>query len=100
MTLFDLHHFVDGIPDLSLQKEYSINQFNFHEDLSIKSVFRQQNVKAERYKLDIYRLDFYLNILYSFILSNYKEDEILISLCSDHGQRFYQIMKIFYQKKK
>ena len=29
MTLFDFHHFVDGIPDLSLQKEYSISQFNF-----------------------------------------------------------------------
>ena len=63
MTLFDLHHFVDGLPDISLQKEYSIEQFNFHEDLSKKSIFRQQNAtKAERYKLDIYRLDFYLNL--------------------------------------
>ena len=102
MTLFDLHHFVDGLPDISLQKEYSIEQFNFHEDLSKKSIFRQQNAtKAERYKLDIYRLDFYLNLLYSYILKNYKEDEILIFLYVQiMGSVFYQIMKIFYQKKK
>ena len=56
-------------------------------------------LKVERYKLDIFRLDFYLNILYSFILSNYREEEILISLCSDHGQRFFQITTIYYQKK-
>ena len=89
MTLFDLHHSLDGAPDTSLQTKFNIENFNFSEDTSKKSLFRGKDVnKTERYELEVNRIDFYLSFLYEYFSRNYSEDEIVISLCSDHGQRF------------
>jgi hypothetical protein len=89
MTLFDLHHFLGGAPDTSSQTLYSLDNFDFSEDKSKKSIFRGKDAnKNRRYELEIKRIDFYLGILYDFITQNYEENEVVVSLCSDHGQRF------------
>ena len=89
MTLFDLHHPLDGAPDISLQTKFNIENFDFLEDTSKKSLFRGKDKnKTERYELEVNRIDFYLGFLYEYLSHKYEEDEIVISLCSDHGQRF------------
>lgn len=45
--------------------------------------------KKERYKIQLKRIDTYLNLLFNYIEENFSNDEIIISLISDHGQGYF-----------
>ncbi|HDK7155682.1 TPA: sulfatase-like hydrolase/transferase [Clostridium botulinum] len=88
LSFFDLHEHTNLIPDISSQINNSTQAHNYEEDTA-KSVYKTiDDNKTERYINEVKRLDFYLKIIYDFINENYKDDEILIVLFSDHGQSY------------
>lgn len=88
LSFFDLHEHINLLPDISSQISNSIQAHDYYEEPT-KSVYKPiDNNKTERYINEIKRLDYYLKIIYDFINENYKDNEILIALCSDHGQSY------------
>jgi len=88
LSFMDLHHDLYGIPDTSKQVNMPLHIYDFASQKK-KSPFASFDEKfIERYALEITRIDMYLGILYNFIKSNYNDDEIVVSICSDHGRGF------------
>lgn len=93
LSLLDVHHILKVIPDVSNQIANSIGSHCvtpwYDPDNKKKSVFTSQdNNLTEIYANEIKRLDFYLNIIYQYIEENFKRDEVLVTLVSDHGHAF------------
>jgi len=88
LTLFDAHHLLSGVPDISIQSkmDISLHDYSFSSEKSIHACYEPR--KIELYKLDLERIDLYLGILFNHIKDNYKDDDVLVSLCSDHGRGF------------
>ena len=85
----DLHDIVDEFQTgLSTQIATSISG-NVLEHKKTKTVVKAMNSSTiERYGLEIKRIDTYLGLLFDYIEKNYNDDEIVVSLFSDHGQSF------------
>jgi hypothetical protein len=93
LTLMEVHHLLQVIPDISNQSTNSIGAHcvtPWHDpDEKRKGVFTAKDDNlSEIYVNEIKRLDYYLKIVYDFIEENYKNDEVLVTLISDHGQAF------------
>ena len=87
ITLFDLHHFLNGSPSIMSQSKLDLDYLNLVKDK--KSIHQEYNeIKIEILKNEIKRLDFHLSTIYNYINKNYDTDEILISLFSDHGHSY------------
>lgn len=92
LTVEDLHTVADGLTrgalaDINIENYVTETVSNDSEI----SVFRSYNrKKIEEYKSMIKKVDFYLGILFDYVKRNYKEDEYIIMLNSDHGQRFIE----------
>lgn len=54
---------------------------------SVLSNYDEQ--KIIRYKEELKRIDLHLSLLLNYIKGNYKEDEVLIIIHSDHGQGYF-----------
>ena len=88
LTLFETHHFLHGLPDISIQTSSDISQHNYSFDKS-KSVHASRDVnKTKLYIKELKRIDFYLKILFDYIKDNYEDDDVVISICSDHGKGY------------
>lgn len=89
LSFFELHNVDENLtPKISSQIANSIEARIIEKDGN-KSVSKDYDEKKiERYITEIKRLDYYLDIIYKFIEDNYSNDEILISLFSDHGQSY------------
>ena len=88
LTLFETHHFMHGIPDISNQVATELDLHNYG-DCNIKSPFLSASKnRTERYILELKRVDFYLKLLFDYIGDNYNDEEVVVSLCSDHGKSF------------
>jgi hypothetical protein len=88
LTLFETHHSLHGLPDISIQANSDIFKHNYSSDKS-KSVHSSYDEnKTKLYIAELKRIDFYLKILYDFVKDNYDEDEVVISICSDHGKGY------------
>ncbi len=88
LSFMDLHHDLYGMPDTSTQVNMPLSIYDFTSP-KVKNPFISFDEKAiERYSLEITRLDMYLGILYDFIKSNYTDNEVVVSICSDHGRGF------------
>ncbi|MFW5795045.1 MAG: sulfatase-like hydrolase/transferase [Bacillota bacterium] len=89
LSIFDLHHFINGIPDISNQIKNSLEAHDYNLDGSKKSPFHDYDEnKIERYINEIRRIDFYLKLIFDYIKDNYADNKFLISLFSDHGKGF------------
>lgn len=102
MTIEDLHSVADGIARGALQdiNVKKIVNDDVKNDSEI-SVFRSYNQrKIEEYMSAIKRIDFYLGFLFDYIKKNYKEDEFLITLNSDHGQKFIEKDEYMFARKR
>jgi hypothetical protein len=88
VTLFDTHHFLDGLPNISIQSEMdiSLHDYNYSSKKSVHENYDPSRKKI--YELELKRIDSYLKILFDYIKDNYDEDDILVSICSDHGKGF------------
>ncbi|QZY54326.1 sulfatase-like hydrolase/transferase [Crassaminicella profunda] len=89
MSLFELHKVGDNIlPKISSQLRNNLITLTTEKD-DKKSVNKEYDTKKiEKYITEINRLDYYLKILYDYIGSKYSDDEILITIVSDHGQSY------------
>lgn len=102
VTIEDLHSVADGIAkgilqDVNVEKFVNSNV----KDNSDISVFRSYNEKKiEEYKSAIKRVDFYLGILFDYLDKNYNDNEIVITLNSDHGQKFIEEDDYMFTKKR
>ena len=89
MTIGDLHDIADGL-DLSLavQNNCTIDERAYEEKgkTSVKQNYSKN--KTEVYKKTITYLDMLFGLLFTYIQNNFNDDEILISLFSDHGQGY------------
>lgn len=92
MTIEDLHGVADGLSRGILQDlstEHLVNETVEHD--SEISVFRGYNQKKiEEYKATIKKADFYLGLVFDYIKKNYSSEEYVVTLNSDHGQKFIE----------
>jgi len=94
LTLFDTHHHLDGIPNISIQSEMdiSLHDYNYSSEMNTKerkSVHQCYEPKRKKlYELELKRIDTYLKILFDYLKDNYNDKDILVSICSDHGKGF------------
>jgi arylsulfatase A-like enzyme len=88
LTLFDTHHFLDGLPNISIQSEMdlSLHDYNYSAKKSVHADF--DSTRKKIYELELKRIDIYLKLLFDFINDNYHMDDVLVSICSDHGKGF------------
>ncbi len=86
----NLHEVADGIEQkASIQKELSLEARVNSDAKDPTSVKQQYNTgKIERYKEQIKYIDRDLSLLYSYIKDNFKEEDIIVTLFSDHGQGY------------
>ncbi|MEF9951710.1 MAG: sulfatase-like hydrolase/transferase [Clostridium sp.] len=86
----DLHDISDGFElSLSSQTKLHINSRVIKEEEGCTSVRRTYDCNKEvLYENQIKKVDMYLGFLFDFIEGNYNEDEVVISLISDHGQGY------------
>ena len=90
LSIGDLHDVADefALP-ISVQTEMPVEQLGFDDSgygTSVKQGYSTN--KKKQYEKMLKHVDDYLGLLYEFILDNYSDDEIVISLFSDHGQGF------------
>lgn len=98
INLAELHDISDNykLPAM-IQKNIALENRDNIESLITTSAKQNYDLnKSERYKKQLYYIDFYLDILFTFIQKNFKNDEILIVLFSDHGQSFLVPEKNFF----
>lgn len=90
LTFDELHYISDyfNLPE-SVQKTISLENMQSSKGRSTTSVLNYTDKHKEaRYIQQIKYVDKNLGILYNHIKENYSDDEIVISLFSDHGQGF------------
>ena len=89
ISIGDLHDIPDrDDPPINIQKVLSIKNRVYH-NTGPTSVKQEYNPDDKAIYIQTARhIDMWLNILYEYINRNYSDDEIVISLFSDHGQGF------------
>ena len=90
LTFMDVHHLLKVIPDVSNQMDNNICVTPWYDpENKNKSVFTSKDDKlVDIYINEIKRLDYYLKIIYDYIKETFKDDEMIVTLVSDHGQAF------------
>ncbi len=86
----DLHDIADGFESrLLVQSQMNIKNRKVADEIKTTSVHvKHDEDKIERYKLQIKRIDMYLGMLFSYIENNFDDQNIVVSLVSDHGQSY------------
>ena len=100
LSFFELHHFLNGIPGLLTQ---FLNEIEFHnyDKGDKKSVFESYDEKRVKWYInELKRLDLYLGILFDYIQKNYQDNEIIVSIVSDHGQAYLGTQKELLSRQK
>ncbi len=89
LSINDLHHAVALVPDVANQVALPLSAHDFYEghDKSPLLVDIYPN-RGLRLVEELKRIDFHLGFLFSFIESNFENDEILVALCTDHGTTY------------
>lgn len=88
MEIGELHLIADELNMAPLQSEFMVWENGVLEE-KINSVKQNYDVTKRKYYLkQVEYIDRRLASLYQYIEENYKEDEILVSLFSDHGQGY------------
>jgi len=89
LTFIDIHHKYNDVARFSAGADMSLEA---HADnkLHVQKTVSMKNSEhfTEWYFNEIKRFDYHLKFLYDYIEENYKNNEILVSLVSDHAQSF------------
>jgi len=93
MTFLECHHLLGTIPDFSSQLNLSIDAHKvtswYDPDNKTKSVeLGEDNEAIEIYKEQIKSIDRKLGTLYKFLTETYTNEQLYVSLISDHGHAF------------
>ena len=89
LTIGDLHDIADGLDlPVEVQKDLPLT-LRTYEDKGVTSAKQDfSKNKKESYLRQAKYVDRWLHILYSYLEENYKEEDIVVSLFSDHGQGY------------
>lgn len=95
LNLFDLHHHIKEVPDISSQLLQSLEEhFYSDKDGGKKSVFKgYDEVKSKMYLKEVTKLDNYMGFLYFFLEEKYGSDMNVI-LAADHGVTYLHPQKV------
>lgn len=89
MSIGDLHDVADGLDlSLSVQNNMKLKERVVTEEGTTSVKQSYSLVKLKAYKKMAKRIDVLLNILYQYLENNYKDEDIIVSLFSDHGQGY------------
>jgi hypothetical protein len=89
ISIGDLHDIADAddLP-VDVQRDIPI-ELRTYEDKGATSAKQGYSInKTEQYIREAKHVDRWLHVLYSYIEENYKEEDVIISLFSDHGQGY------------
>jgi membrane-anchored protein YejM (alkaline phosphatase superfamily) len=86
----DLHDIADRYEEpLGAQVKTNILNRQIDRNDSPSSVRQKYSRNLiDRYKSQLKRIDTYLGLLFNYIIDNFNNDEIIVSLMADHGQGF------------
>lgn len=89
ISIGDLHDIADGL-DLptAVQKELPLQLRTIEEKGATSAKQSYSKNKTENYIRQARYVDYWLHILYSYLEENFTEDEVIVSLFSDHGQGY------------
>lgn len=89
MSIGDLHDVADGV-DLPVDVQRNLPlSLRVYEDKGATSAKQGSSKnKTEIYKQYARTVDRWLHVLYTYLEENFSEDEIVVSLFSDHGQGY------------
>lgn len=89
LSFLDVHHGLNHIPSFSADCELSLSSHNYQLRDKIKTPFLNYCPReTERYLVELKKLDYHLKVLYDYIDENYTDEEMLVTLVSDHGHSF------------
>ena len=99
LCFLDVHHLLGVVPDFSSQINLDIEGHNvtpwYDNENEKKSIFTEkQDYLIQIYKNQLQKLDSKLEILYNYLNKNFDNDQLIISLISDHGQSYLTSEKI------
>lgn len=89
MELFDLHDIAGGFMcSLPVQSKIPLDKRVIDNEIktSVKQSYSPN--RKEIFKEQLRELDFYLGSLFRYIERNYQDEEVIVSLFSDHGTAF------------
>lgn len=89
ISIGDLHDIADA-DDLpaDVQKDLPLSLCMYEEKGATSAKQSYSKNKTESYIREAKHIDRWLHVLYSYLEENYAEDDILVSLFSDHGQGY------------
>lgn len=100
LTFNELHKVGDILrPMISSQINNSISSMTLCRNSQKSVVHKYDERKVERYKTEIKRLDRYFKILFDYIEEKFDNEEILITLFSDHGQSYLN-NEVYFENEK
>ena len=89
LSFIDVHHKYQGMPRFSSGANMCAKQHAKNRAIIQKSVAMDKSkYYTSWYENEIKRFDFHMKPLYDFIEENFNNNEILVSLVSDHAQSF------------
>ena len=89
LSFMDIHHNLNISSGFSSAVDLEIQDHNYHMKDRVKTPFRGYSAEdTARYISELKKIDHHLKVLYDFIESNYTDEEILITLVSDHANSF------------
>lgn len=89
LSLFELHNVTDNMKlRLPNQLENSLEDLTDVKEKEKSLRLKYNPKKIEKYKKQVLQIDRELKLLYDYINKSYSEDEIVVTLVSDHGQTF------------
>lgn len=89
LDLVDLHHIAGGfMRSILVQSQVPLSKRAIDNDIktSVKQTYSQN--RREIYIQELREMDFYLGILYKYLEQTYADEDMIISLFSDHGTSF------------
>lgn len=94
MHLMDVHDSISyantkmtTMSNVDIGKILDLDEVSHSKSKSIHMQFSE--VRDEIYEKEIEKTDFALGKIFDFLEENYKNDEYIVSLCSDHGAGFF-----------
>ena len=90
VSIFDLHHPVSLVPNISSQLAIPLKAQDYDfQDTKTPLQLEPSETRTLRFMEELKRVDFYLGILFDYLTANYDDDELLVAICADHGTTYF-----------
>ena len=86
ISIFDAHHHLSFLPEIANQILAPLEAQDYSEqDAKTPMQLKPNESKTLRYIQELKRIDFYLGFLFRYLEEAFNDDELLVSIVSDHG---------------